>query len=837
MANKFPHLENNADNVPGVDNIEVYKYNSGYDYGNYNANQMSITCCNVPWDLGEVHVGNRVVSGIGNVVYFETAEKRDAWFDAIPAEDKYTWATKYRSFHDTEEIVIPLPFDEACRYNYLYVTYEVTPTADNPLDYEGTGGWRKWFYVIRECFAESPNATRCLCMRDIWQTAIYDVDIPYMMLERGHAPVAVTDVATYLSNPVSNNDYLLCGDVSYGSISKRSGGIGILLNKSSNVSVVFLTSCAEDTDDWADRVPSSTSWTPAGTVANVSRFAISGSDYEDFMANVQGTYPWFCQAVLCVYVIPTVYLNLGDTFTFCDTTCYHLSKEIYTTAGTFTFSKSDFGYDSKYADLAKLYTSPYAQLEINTENGTVARVNIQDCAGTLGVITQLNNIANGVQIVGQLNGIGSSDTSTVNFYNLSSHTFTTSGRWYNSLLAWDVPVYAVTLSPRRENSFSTEYQRAQMKVEGLTQQSMTQRSADASYNCSVKNAETSQTNSTQVVGTNQLVLSNNKVGQTENNAAITELSGKLVDAANDVVTDSTSAQNDYNIATTAISNKAAQASAAIGAATSMVSGTVSGAMSGFSSGGGQGAVLGALGGAVTSGINAYGSMQSTNISCDAATASTMEGIGLTTSQAYIAITNNTVENVAQVAANLRKLTNQQDIELKNMNNQNVCLTNTTDNSANAIISNALISQTAAYNNADEAYDVVTSAISNLTAQNKLRAPFRYGDVSGSGQETARPMGVWFNVVTQPDDCIAMAGCEMLRYGYYVNTFWEFETFNVMPKFSYWKCKDLWMGAPGLPDAYVDTLRMLLLGGVTVWSAPEYIGKTSIYDNVEDEDDV
>jgi hypothetical protein len=51
--------------------VDVYKYKNEFDYSRYDDLQMRIQMCNVPWDMGEAHIGNRTISGIGNVVFFE----------------------------------------------------------------------------------------------------------------------------------------------------------------------------------------------------------------------------------------------------------------------------------------------------------------------------------------------------------------------------------------------------------------------------------------------------------------------------------------------------------------------------------------------------------------------------------------------------------------------------------------------------------------------------------------------------------------------------------------------------------------------------------------------
>ena len=107
---------------------------------------------------------------------------------------------------------------------------------------------------------------------------------------------------------------------------------------------------------------------------------------------------------------------------------------------------------------------------------------------------------------------------------------------------------------------------------------------------------------------------------------------------------------------------------------------------------------------------------------------------------------------------------------------------------------------------------------------------QFGEVSNAETATTRPIGVFAQVVTQSPGEIAAAGGEFLRFGYNCNMQWDFETWNLMDKFTYWKVSDLWIDSLSIPDKYADGIRFALMGGVCVWRRPEYIGKTSIYEN-------
>ena len=203
----FHYLGKNG--FPHADNVNVYDYQNDIDYGRYDYSQMSIQVCSVPWDQGEAHIGQRVLSGLGNVVYFGSAAERDKWFDAIPDNECFRWDTKFKELHSDLTLRIPLPFDIATNYNYVRVTYNLFANDESPVQYETDGGMRTWFYFIREARFVAPNTTELLLLDDAWQTWIYSLDISSMILQRGHAPMFATKADAYLANPIAKCSNLL----------------------------------------------------------------------------------------------------------------------------------------------------------------------------------------------------------------------------------------------------------------------------------------------------------------------------------------------------------------------------------------------------------------------------------------------------------------------------------------------------------------------------------------------------------------------------------------------------------------------------------------------------
>lgn len=206
---KYPHLEDI--NYPNVEQVDVFDY----DYDEYQwsrwTDNVRIKLCNVPWD-----------SDGSNAVKFDNAESRDSWFDAL---DGHVVDMK-SMFHEmpAQIVKVPVPFPVAMTYNYLMVDTPIMPTADEPLEYENPQNrYERTFWYIMDVESSAPNTTELTILQDYWTNYIDEVDISYMMLRRGHAPVKLTTVAQYLNDPYSNREWLLAEDVNFSDNSNVSG--------------------------------------------------------------------------------------------------------------------------------------------------------------------------------------------------------------------------------------------------------------------------------------------------------------------------------------------------------------------------------------------------------------------------------------------------------------------------------------------------------------------------------------------------------------------------------------------------------------------------------------
>ena len=807
MANVFPHL--NDTNFPNAGNVDVYQYRNDFDYTRYDYSQMEILICNVPWDVGEARIGNRTISGIGNVVYFETKEKRDEWFDAIPDNKCFRWSTKLKELHRSNTIDVPLPFDIAAKFNYVVVRYNLFANDGSPVLYEDMDGLREWFWFIREVEFLAPNTTRLHLLNDAWQTFIYDLDITGMILERGHAPMFKTKTDSYLQNPIGKSGDLLTVDympenvLSYSVYQDE-----YIFNDAQSMKAVIVTTANPTSSAWGSK--SDDTWrTPAGTHYVIQgnpaycAFAIDATSLSNFINNMSSSVPQFAQTLKGIFFIRADMLTLGTAFTFCDIPC-NIVGGSYKSVDVLTINKSKFGYPSRYADIAKLYTYPYARIEVSDENGNVTDIRIESTNGKITLKACINLVYPFIKINGHITSSGKAASDTITFKNVDSRTMPIGGNWYEYLMEWDIPVFGIVQDPRKFNDYNTHFDRKQQQIAYTN-----------AYDSSVASANTAQTNAN---ASADLVTSNATLTTTAN-SAITVISNGSAD-------DSLDNTRDYNfgvmdtdnavIGATATSQIDAQEQQA---AVTAASGAITGAVGAIASAA-TGNIAGAVSGAINGLVGAASTLASTNIS-----------VHLTAAQAAISQSSNEDHSELSTEKSENDAATQKVTATSITNAQNTLTTGTASNTSATEKANALRANTTDTANAGRSRNTAINAVSNQIAQASLNAPEEFGSFGYGDNASTRPVGMFANIVTMSNNGIEQVGDEFLRYGYEYGKQWDFNgNWNIGNRFTYWELRDFWVEGLSIADMYVDKLRFFLFGGVTVWRSPEYIGHTSIYDN-------
>ena len=438
---------------PHAQNVDVYKYENNFDYQKYDYTQMRLTICSVPWDMGEAHIGNRTIDGVGNVVYFGSKEKRDAWFDSLPAESCFRFETKYKELHADNTLTIPIPFDVVIQYNYVFVEYSLFANNNELVEYESESNIKKWGYFIRNVESLSPNTSRLTVMADNWQTFIYDFNLTGMILERGHAPMFAISAEEYLKDPINNNELLLCEDVNFGDLQKVTKTQATVLNAEHIRACIVINSDA--LGDWSnDNTPTRVNY--ASGVPNYQILTCEPKNLAALLDYLDDTFPQFRQTIKAVFFISAEFLELNEPFIFGDIEVATININAAQINKTLLErSKQDWGYSENYENIAKLYTFPYSALEVVNENGESTLLKIEDTGAKLSIDVCANLVYPFINIQSVIKGYGGAAGAAIKFSNITDRSFSFSGRWYELTHKWDIPCFGVTLDS--EKQYNTEH--------------------------------------------------------------------------------------------------------------------------------------------------------------------------------------------------------------------------------------------------------------------------------------------------------------------------------------------------------------------------------------------
>ena len=804
MTRKYPHLKSgNASAFPDIDNVNAYKFDNDFDYSRYDSMQMRLQLCNVPWDMGEAHVGNRTISGIGNVVHFGSVEKRNEYFAKIPDAECLRFETKYKNLHKDNFIVVPVPFDVAARYNYVAVEYSSFANDESFVEFEKETGIKNWYWFIREVEMMAPNSTKLHVLPDVWQTFIYDLKIGSMMLERGHAPLFAMPADRYLQNPIENNIGLLTEDVYFQSSYIASGNSEFVFNSGSMKAVIFTTARTSGfgsihSNSW--RTPADDSYYMQGIRPTINAFCIKASDVNIFISNVNGACPQFLQTVKGISFVNSSLLDVGEAFEFAGISCNSINAT-YKSNELLILDKDLFGYDRRFSNIAKLYTYPYAYIEISDENGNITEVRIEDTNGTLEVDSCINLIFPYIKLSAHISGIGSSAKKNIKFATVNSRNMPIQGNWYKTLQEWNIPIFGVIQDNLTYNDYNSYFDRVQAENNAITNKGNANEGANA----------------TRAVGSNNAACTTNNgaLAVALNNTTAANISTKVGNEAASAIAYSdstTAASNKYTNSTTTSSIDASKAQASVAATGSIINSIASAATNPTPAN-----VVGSLvSGAVGAG---------TAIANGAITAQCLEA-----TRGATAAYNLTTEAAAASATNRNMTITRGDAD-RTRDANNAFTSGTSANTASREIANANANANATDANAARSYSNELEAINNSVRQAGLGSPQEFGNFANGDAAATRPIGIFANIITQPKDIIRQTADEFLRYGYSYNGIWDFDgNWNIGKHFTYWKLSDFWVSGLTIPDKYMDQLRFFLYGGVTIWSKPESIGNVSIYEN-------
>lgn len=821
---RFPHLTG-ATAFPG-DNVNVYKYQNEFDYTRWDASAR-LKLCNVPW-----------CGDYDNVVAFESAKARDAWLDALPEpEGAVAFAPTMIQVKPDGTVKLPLNVTNVQKYNYLVVDIPTPTSAAQPIEYATLPRTQRFLYFVDDATQATASTTQCRVRLDMWQTFIYDMEFEYLMLDRGHAPMAEVTVDEYLANPRGTCDLLLAPDVDAGADrSNTATQVAHIINADATWAV-FFTYARADGGTWGTE-DASTWTTPANAYTGVQgaaaplAFAVEVSDLQGFLNAVDSQVPQFKACVLGLAFISKSLCTVAADFTFCGYACHTLTATEQR-ATMLDITRDAFKYEEPYASIAKLYTYPYAAIEVSDTDGGTTLVRVEDTTGQIDIVKSLSLVFPWVNVDCRLLGIGGVSESSI-FYTSGQRQFTYGGSFADTLKTWGVPVYQVSQSGARDAAWSGFYARKQAQL-----------AADNAYSNAITSADTAQTSGNASNATAQANANRSAANITANNALAVAANTALTAQANSAASSGTSLSNAQIDSGTAWTNNSCSASYEAdlaGLAVASANINAQAAQSGVNT------VLGVIGelasgdigGAISTGLSG-GMNAAVGWSCANAANTVSQSNSTLIYEATIAANNASSAN--STSFNTASTNVQNNQRSSNATTQNNLSTSTAANNANLVTSNAQATRETADANVTRAHQLATNvagtnkntadnAITNGLKQQELRPPLVHGSAQNGEHASTRPLGYVARVVTESRYAIRTAGDAFLRYGYQLGQQWRLTAWQVMKHFTYWQCSEVWCTGPGNAiEGAQQAIKDILVRGVTVWSDPDEIGKVSIYDNI------
>jgi hypothetical protein len=826
MERDFPHLGDTA--FPHLSNIDVWQYRNNFDYSRWEDNAR-IKLCTVNWD-----------ADYNNVVNWKSDEARNAYFDGLEG-CKVDEPTMFQVQPDGT-VKVPVPFNAATQCNYLVLDYPVMSTPDNPVSYAAPA--RNRFLYFCEAVEElAPNTTLCHVQLDVWSTYINSVDVSGMMLARGHAPMASVTATDYLKNPYANQTMLTAPDVTFGTFSRTPSVKSHIFN---GEVLAVITMSATSWGIWGTKAAGT--WrVPAEPVylddtPSLLSLSVAPANLAPLLTAMKTKVPQAFQTIRAVWFAPVELVETGEPYTFAGTSVRRVFANPWTNFEVAAWSKSDFGYPAKCADMAKLYTYPYARIMAHTDAGDV-EIKIEETEGNISVAARLNLAGPFINVDTYVHLGGAS--ASLAFAALSSISMPWAGDALKTLRSLEIPSFAVYLDAGTVNDYATHFDRAQAETALQNAYSTAVSTATAGRDNARDSADAGYTDATS--GRNHARASINSANVYQSNMYLNAADQQAAGVAESIVQSTISynsaiAQNYITASTTA--------TASIG--NGLIGGAISGGPAGMAIGVGT-----ALANTAMSGINLHtlassqeGAYKASNLAnIKYLTAMYGGSISQVSGGDYNAILNSYTGGDATgyvgEAQVLTRAQNSKQVTLSNNLNYAQAVNdralikggagaevNTSGDVGNtgAYTGNAIRSYNTSVSNAGTNRDTARSAIANQIKQAALGAPLECGAFANAATASSRPLGWVFEVQTQDTGSIMAAASHFARYGYALGQYWDFTSWQVMRDFTYWQCDDVWIIPRACTQGAASLIRSILIEGTTVWREPAIIGATDIWEN-------
>lgn len=441
----FPHLPPapRGGQIPVPADTEPQPYETYRNTFNYTlwVEGTRVRLYSVDWD------------GERDAPYWETADARDAWFDAQTPVGGVTLETTARADHGT--VRIPVPYDVCATANYMRVTMPAYPVAN-----ESDTGLRDWYYYIEDINYLSPSATEITLTPDWWTTCVGRVTVRRVRLAQGHW--AVDNSATpseYCESPMNHTTNLMDNEGDYSPLTVMRMLFADQFNKNATgLYAVVDFGAANPYGDYTSGVPAAGATSTGGLMGG----SMVATPAENLITLLDGIPDGLILCAKAVWIVPSKFLTLGMSHTLGGVTVYELVGGAVVT-NTIDVTPDSWDYPDWAAGYTKLYTSQYSQFEIVTDDGTVINVR-PESIGTKGVtyeeVSQICDDA--LRITGWLCGIGDNDKPTQTIAQIGTiQEFIADLGWHTTQTTWDCPCYAVHVTNERAQNWLKATERSQ----------------------------------------------------------------------------------------------------------------------------------------------------------------------------------------------------------------------------------------------------------------------------------------------------------------------------------------------------------------------------------------
>lgn len=856
----FPHLQN-ATTFPDTGTHVYGQYRNVFDYNVWTPNTV-IKLCHVNW-FDDYH----------DVVKFPDDAARDAWFDKLDGETVKLTTNMYIARADADGIKLPVPYMTAQQYNYIVVDFS-HDIINTP--YQKTDAQTRYHFFITSVRAEAPNTTTCTLTRDVWTDYINSTTINGLLLSRGHAPLTETTPQELLKNPRANCRDFTLPDVDFGNAASNvrkstpfnlQNGTRYIclaatfspeqLQTMSGMRGTNITD-SDPTYNNNDGTVTGFSWgagniftanvTGAGTsyntidnitASNVTMYALESSKISgDYFDTLFAYYPHIMSQITAVFVATANMMRFGNAVNVNDVE-WHTVSGTRTKISDIDLTINDFGYETEYAAITRLYLAPYAHLEISDNIGNKTRVEIADC-GRLSVQTVTSLSYPILRQIAWLDGIGSDGSTSIGIDAIDGNSVTAdvpNADVLKTLISHDIPTYALqrrAIDAHRADAYNREI--AQARENAVISYENGARSANTARDNVARSGQASVTNTATANGLRNTTTANSNAAATD----MTNRGNAKLDAERTYQNAKINADLSEDLAVATASYVTGQEQAAMTNVTSNIGNL---ATSAITIGAGL-AVSAATGGAAIPAM----------VGAAAGLSSGVIGVGTSSYNTALALTNNELVYTASSSAASSKAANALEynggiigqaksyatdttnrsnkLNNDNTNASNAANTTMTATSVNAANTNASMSRNQSVDNAKRTMVNARSNASMAWRDLLNHAAQPVGAYSGDNFRQATGLDTMtVKIVTEDNGAIAAAGDYMLRYGIASNKLYNQPILTPCKHFTYWQAADVWTVCPFTQNEQLQTIRDIFSNGVTIWSRPEEVGNDFVHDNL------